>query len=144
MVTVRQSGNLLRHRSRHSLQAKRCLHMSNSVFRSWSVQIIYRMRCCRLAIWLSVYCCRSSRGVFDKYWTFLLNISLVKLRYCQRVRVFPGSMSCLSSKRRRAVLKHRVCSCKNRWYIEAICLVFYCKVLLTEKFSFPICDVWAT
>jgi len=145
VITVRQSGHLVLHHSGHSLQAIKCLHGSDNVFRSWSVQIIHCMRCCRLAIGLSVCCCRSSGGLFEKYCKILLNISLVKLRYCKRMRVFPGLMSCPSSQRRRSVLKHRICSCKNWWYVvyRGDLSVFYCKVLLTEKFSFPICDVWA-
>jgi len=145
VVTVRQSGNLLWHRSRHSLQAKRCLHMNNSVFRSWSMHIMHCIRCCRLAIWLPVYGCRSSGGVFEKCWRILLNISLVMVRCCKRVRVCSGWTICPNARQGRSLLKHRICSCKNRWYIvhRGDLSVFYCKVMLTEKFSFPICDVWA-
>jgi len=102
-------------RSRHSLQAKRCLHMRNSVFRSWSMHIMHCIRCCRLAIWLPVCCCRSSGGVFEKYWRILLYISLVMVRCYKRVRVCPGWTICPNARQGRSLLKHRICSCKNRW-----------------------------
>jgi len=110
---VRQTGHSLWQRNIHSLQAIKCLQGSNSVLRSWSLQMMHWIRCCKLYIWLPTCCCVSFACVLEKYWSILQCVSLSVEMCCRRTKVFSLLIICHNSVRRVSMSKQRICYCKN-------------------------------